>query len=103
MSRYDRTCGLNGVRVRGKSKGAAMDSNRFDAMTKALARRMPRRRMLKGSAGVAAMAFAANNVRSTVAQDSGTTAKDRFISVRRYTTSSSVEEATQGLHGLIAV
>jgi hypothetical protein len=80
-----------------------MESNRFDSLTKALAMRMPRRSMLKKTAGVASLALAAGHLRSTVAQDAGTTATDRFISVRRYSTSSSIQEATEGLRGIISV
>jgi hypothetical protein len=78
-----------------------MDPTRFDAFTKRLGTRLSRRNMLRGSAGLAAGALSIGALRSAAAQDEGTTAKDRFISVRVYQYDGTIEDAQTGLHDLI--
>jgi hypothetical protein len=80
-----------------------VDPNRFDSFAKRLGSRLSRRDMMRASAGVAVGAVALGKFTSIAAQDTGTTAKDRFIAVRTYTTTVSEQEAATGLAGLIPV
>lgn len=80
-----------------------MDPNRFDSFAKRLGSRLSRRDMMRASAGAAIGAVALSRVSGIAAQSEGTTAKDRFISVRTYAYSGSEADAASGLQGLIAV
>lgn len=80
-----------------------MDPNRFDSFAKKLGSRLSRRDMMRVSAATAVGAIAVSKFASVAAQDAGTTAKDRFISVRTYAYSGTEADAASGLSGIIAV
>jgi len=80
-----------------------MDPNRFDSFAKKLGSRLSRRDMMRASAGVAVGAIAVSKFASVAAQDSGTTAKDRFIAVRTYAYTGTEADAATGLAGIISV
>ena len=80
-----------------------VDPNRFDSFAKKLGSRLSRRDMMRASAGAAVGVIAVSKFTSVAAQDAGTTAKDRFISVRTYAYTGAEADAASGLAGLIPV
>ena len=82
-----------------------MDPNRFDSLARRLGNRLSRRDVMRAGAGVAVGAVALGALRpASAAQDAGTTATDRFISVRTYPYNvGTTDDAVQGLQGLIGV
>lgn len=80
-----------------------MDPNRFDSFAKRLGSRLSRRDMMRASAGVAVGAVALGKFSAIAAQDTGVTAKDRFIAVRTYAYTGTEQDAATGLAGLIPV
>lgn len=81
-----------------------MDPKRFDSFAKKLGSRLSRRDMMRASAGAAVGAIAVSKFTGiAAAQDAGTTAKDRFISVRTYAYTGTEADAATGLQGLIPV
>lgn len=79
-----------------------MDGKRFDDLARRMGSRFSRRTLLKGTGGIVAGAVSARAL-SVSAQDPSTTVTDRFISVRQYAYSGSIDDARQGLGGLIEI
>jgi hypothetical protein len=84
-----------------------VDPQRFDSLAKRLGTRLSRRGALRAGAGAALGAIAVAGAASSFAQEEETppetTVKDRFISVRTYPYTGSIEVAEDGLKGVIPV
>jgi hypothetical protein len=79
-----------------------MDAKRFDDFTRQLGSRLSRRRLMKRGGLLAAAAVVAHQGGAS-AQDGSVTTDSRFISVRRYDFSGSIDDARAALHDLIRV
>lgn len=80
-----------------------MDPNRFDSLARRLGARVSRRDVMRAGAGAALGAVALGALRPAAAQEAASSALDRFISVRTYPYDGTVEDAQQGLQGLINI
>lgn len=80
-----------------------MDPHRFDSLTRKLGTRLSRRGAIRAGAGVALGAVALGKLAPASAQDPGTSYKDRFISIRTYAYTGSIEDAAAGLQGLVTL
>jgi hypothetical protein len=84
-----------------------VDPQRFDSLAKRLGTRLSRRQALRAGAGATLGAIVGADVAPSFAQDEETaaepTVKDRFVSVRTYPYTGSIDAARDGLKGVIPV
>jgi hypothetical protein len=80
-----------------------VDPQRFDSLAKRLGTRLTRRDAIRAGAGAALGAMTLAKLAPTVAQDPGTTYKDRFISIRTYPYTGSIDDAAAALQGLVTL
>lgn len=78
-----------------------MDPRRFDVLAKRLGARLSRRDALRMGAGAAAGVRIWASQTPVAAQDPGTTARDRFVSIRTYVYTGAIEDAESLLRGLV--
>lgn len=80
-----------------------MDPQRFDSLTRRLGTRLSRRGAIRVGAGAALGAVALSKMAPALAQDTDTTVKDRFISIRTYPYTGPISAAQSGLKDLVAL
>lgn len=80
-----------------------MDPYRFDSLAKRLGTRLSRRAALRAGMGASLGAVAVANLTPAIAQDAGTTSKDRYITIRSYPYTGPIDLAKAGLKGVIPV